>query len=492
MPKTLWIDVEDLFDFAAHHSRPTGIQRLAVEFYRVFDERLGKRNQVRFVRLNVEQNSFNIVPSWSVFELFDHASRDAFEKPVPLETPVVHQRSLLRRILRPARLLFPPSIRPKIVEIIRLQLAVLRAIAALIVQICKAILRRLIGDARDEPAHEAPRPETDRGSCEEFMTAVRPGDIVIAMGAYWPYQTYAEIIETNKARHGIEFAFLSYDIIPITCPEWCDPNLTRVFTDWVRSILPVTDHIFAISRYSASDLSKFAARSGTTLRSEPHVVTIGNGFTFVPSPDPVVRADLPEPGTYVLFVSTIEPRKNQSLLFRVWRRLLTDRDPSQVPTLVFAGRVGWQIADLMSQLRNTDCLNGKIAVLEGMSDHELRQLYDGCLFTIYPSLYEGWGLPVTESLAFGKPCLASNKTSLPEAGGQFARYFDPDNGNEAYEAIQALLDDRDGLRQWEQQIRRDFRPTSWADAATTMLTALGVDEPHVEATRNVTPQQTVA
>jgi glycosyltransferase involved in cell wall biosynthesis len=169
--------------------------------------------------------------------------------------------------------------------------------------------------------------------------------------------------------------------------------------------------------------------------------------------------------------------------------MMVDMAPSEVPTLVFAGRIVWQVADLMTQMENTNFLDRKIMLLPSLSDFELRELYRGCLFTVFPSFYEGWGLPVTESLAFGKPCVASNKTSIPEAGGKFARYFDPDNGNEAYDMIRGLISDRTGLAAWEADIRENFRPTSWNKGAETILVALGMDfsvDPGAPSAQHVT------
>ena len=74
-------------------------------------------------------------------------------------------------------------------------------------------------------------------------------------------------------------------------------------------------------------------------------------------------------------------------------------------------RVGWLVEDLMRQIVHADHLDGKLIVVEDPTDAELAALYQGCQFTVFPSLYEGWGLPVTESLAFGKPCLASSATA---------------------------------------------------------------------------------
>ena len=79
--------------------------------------------------------------------------------------------------------------------------------------------------------------------------------------------------------------------------------------------------------------------------------------------------------------------------------------------LVFAGRVGWMVADLMQQLRNAHYLDGKLVLFQDPTDGELTTLYQGAQFTLFPSFYEGWGLPVTESLAFGKPAIISNTCS---------------------------------------------------------------------------------
>ena len=99
-------------------------------------------------------------------------------------------------------------------------------------------------------------------------------------------------------------------------------------------------------------------------------------------------------------------------------------------------------------------------------------LYAGCLFTVYPSFFEGWGLPVTESLSFGKPCLISNRTSLPEAGGKLARCLDPDDLNAWYSAIRGLLEDRAELACWAARIRRDYRATAWSDSVDALLAGL--------------------
>ena len=193
----------------------------------------------------------------------------------------------------------------------------------------------------------------------------------------------------------------------------------------------------------------------------------------MPSPAPRTPR-LPPAGSYALIVSTIEARKNHLLLFRVWRRMLEEMPRDRVPTLVFAGRVGWLVDDLIRQIANTSNLDGKLMLIENPTDAELLALYEGCMFTMFPSFFEGWGLPVTESLALGKPCLTSDRTSLPEAGGTLARRFDPDNLHDAYRAIREVIDDPAALAQWEAQVRREFQPVSWSATADALLAGLNV------------------
>jgi glycosyltransferase involved in cell wall biosynthesis len=86
-------------------------------------------------------------------------------------------------------------------------------------------------------------------------------------------------------------------------------------------------------------------------------------------------------------------------------------------------------------------------------------LFRNCRFTVYPSTYEGWGMPVTESLAYGKVCITSNTSSLPEAGGEFADQVSPYNTQELLTAMLRYMDDK-VLAAREKQIAA-FRPASW-------------------------------
>jgi glycosyltransferase involved in cell wall biosynthesis len=176
----------------------------------------------------------------------------------------------------------------------------------------------------------------------------------------------------------------------------------------------------------------------------------------------------------VLLVSTIEVRKNHALVYQAWRRLLQRHGPAVVPKLVFAGSVGWMSGDLIAQLENDPSTRGHISIISGTSDGDLAWLYRHCLFTLYPSLYEGWGLPVAEGLAFGKACLASDTSAVPEIAGDMVDYHDPHDLVGYVSLLERLIFDPDYRAERERRVRERFRRTHWTDTVLQMTAAADV------------------
>ncbi|MDE2116240.1 MAG: hypothetical protein KGJ29_15415, partial [Hyphomicrobiales bacterium] len=113
----------------------------------------------------------------------------------------------------------------------------------------------------------------------------------------------------------------------------------------------------------------------------------------------------------------------------------------------------------------------------------LSYLYEHCLFTVYPSIVEGWGLPIGESLAHGKLCIASNTSSMPEVGGEFVQYLDPFNFTGAFDIVSRFINNPIEVREAEMRIKLGFRPRSWNEVVKTMGASIdAVTKPAVSAT----------
>jgi glycosyltransferase involved in cell wall biosynthesis len=450
----LFVDVEDLFIYARNTPRPSGIQRMCFEIYSALQQRYGAAGQVLFVRQAAGPQGFRTVPWDAVLATYEGLSRPVPPAAPPPEPPPPPLRHRFARHVSPGLRLALGLFRRDLIGTVRHGLRVLLELARLL---------RPRAPAIDDIAWTGG---------EDVASLAQPGDVLVVLGSPWSQTGYAARLAPMRARHGMRFALLVHDIIPVRRPEWCDAGLVRDFMAWFDAMLPLCDHIFANSRYTAGDVERFAEERHLAIPRPVTALPIGTSFTAFGPPAGTLRAGLPAAGGYVLFVSTIEARKNHMLMLRVWRRLLETMPPEQVPVLIFAGRVGWLVADLMRQLANCRYLDGHIRIVEDPSDVELIALYKGCLFTVFPSLFEGWGLPVSESLAMGKPCVVARATSLPESAGPLARYFDPENTADATAAIRAVLEDRPALAAWTAQVQAEFRPVPWDDTARTLMEAL--------------------
>jgi len=459
----LWVDVEDLFVYAQHVKRPSGIQRVAFELQRALVEILP--DSVQFVRHGKQSGSFVTVPFSRIEALFDDLStvlpetKDASEDASETETELLAQPiSLYRRLRRRGRTILPQPLRDPATRLWVRTAETAQAAGVLL----KAVFS--LETWRPQSTILPPVPEY-----REKTVATAAGDWLLVLGSPWSCPAYAARVSQFCARNDLRFALLVYDIIPIRRPEWVDRGLRSSFHEWFHTVVPLADMVLAISHATAEDVERYAAETSLRLPGRVQPIPLGTGFgTSVPAR----TRRLPARRSYALIVSTIEIRKNHLLLFRIWRELTEQMPLDEIPTLVFAGRVGWMVQDLMQMLKNTCWLNGKILLIDSPSDSELATLYEDCMFTIYPSFYEGWGLPVTESHAYGAPCISSNRTSLPEAGGDLALYFDPDHLVEAVRTVRQMIENPIALQAWRERVAREFKPVAWTESAQAIITQL--------------------
>jgi glycosyltransferase involved in cell wall biosynthesis len=157
---------------------------------------------------------------------------------------------------------------------------------------------------------------------------------------------------------------------------------------------------------------------------------------------------------YLLSVGTLEPRKNLRGLVAAYRALLQRH--SDLPLLAIAGAEGWLYGDLY-RLVQREGLAGRVRFLGRVADADLPALYSAAAAFVYPSLYEGFGLPPLEALACGTPVVCSNRSSLPEVVGDAALLVDPTDAGALAGALARLLAD--------EPLRRELRARGLARAA---------------------------
>ena len=445
---TLWIDVEDLFDYFRFNPHPSGIQRVALDIMRALEAEVPSR--LKLVRSGTTPDAFRVV-SWADLE----AVLAAEPEPEP-EAVIEDDRSLRARAQRQIER-WPPEIRDPLVRA--------RVLQGQVIENGRALLH-LVRPPPPRPIRALPQ-----GEAVTPTEGPAPGDLFVSLGAPWSVRG-AAARSAALHRRGVRTALLLHDLIPVRRPEWFPPARVERFRAWLHPSLAHTDTLLTLSRFTADDATAYATRHQLRLPSirvlPPGASTLKAGAT---APD---QRGLPVADSYVLFVSTLEARKNHALAVQVWQRLMQEvragtRDAASVPQLVFAGRIGTGVADVLQQLDNSRWLNGRIRLIREPDDAEIHALYRRCRFTLLPSLFEGWGLPLGESLAAGAPCLAASGTALPEAGGDLCQYFDPEDVADAHRVVAAMLDTPGAIAAARAAIASRYRPRGWGEAAAAIV-----------------------
>lgn len=297
-----------------------------------------------------------------------------------------------------------------------------------------------------------------------------PGDILVSAGLDWDYPYSREFYALAK-RQGLRIISCCYDLIPVLFPQYCVGDVARTFTEYFMALNWGSEAVLCISESTQRDYLQLCADLGAPLR-KTFVIPLGDNLPVAGTPvGDQVRETAQTP--FILFVSTIERRKNHEVLYRAYH-LLRQREPAlELPTLVFVGMPGWGIGDLMKDIELDPLVAGKIRQLHHVTDGELEFLYRETLFCVFPSLYEGWGLPVGEALSMGKAVIASGEASLREVGGDLVRYVRPWDAYAWADAIGEYVKRPELVHEAERRIKTKYSPRKWADTAAAVAKLAG-------------------
>jgi glycosyltransferase involved in cell wall biosynthesis len=289
-----------------------------------------------------------------------------------------------------------------------------------------------------------------------------PGDLIICTGARWVH-TEIEQIVLLKQNSGCCFALFWHDVIPLVFPEYFREFDVEQQRAYCNVAFPEADLVVFSSRSAEQDTRSYCTAHGIPLRATA-ICTLGANAAAV-APAERLPPGL-EPGHYALLVSTIEPRKGHRLIHEVWKDLLASGIPQRARfKLVFAGREGWMVDELMSDLRTTSEVTGSLQVITNADDALLTLLYRHAAFCLFPSRYEGFGLPVVEAFFHGKPVLASTGGAVPEVVRDFSPCLDPNDAPQWRRELQSWIEDPAARAPYEERIRTSFRHPTWDESA---------------------------
>jgi glycosyltransferase involved in cell wall biosynthesis len=251
-----------------------------------------------------------------------------------------------------------------------------------------------------------------------------------------------------------------HDVAFLVVPSCFPMRWRAVYRLGLRAAVRRADAIITPSNHTANDL---IARTSVE-PSRIHVIPLAGGvYELAADPESVMaRLDLPRP--YLLYVGTIEPRKNLVRLVQAYKRVAAQGVPH---ALVLAGPRGWRNEELLGEIALAG--PGRVVLTGALPPSDLDAVYRQAVAFVYPALYEGFGLPVLEALARGIPTICSTTSSLPEVAGESAFGVDPESVESIAGAIERVLHDPALAGRLAEAGRERARQFSWEKTARLTL-----------------------
>jgi len=254
-----------------------------------------------------------------------------------------------------------------------------------------------------------------------------------------------------------------YDMLPFVMPESFVFWHAVYQRSYFRYAVKKANRIITVSNNSKEDICRILKVE----ENKVYVIPLATDMSLNKYPAERTGKKWGVSGPYILYAGAIHPRKNVARLIRVFGRLISTKN---IPhTLVIAGSFRWK-SKQVKEAAERNSIRDKVIFTGQVSDEELAGLFRNCEIFVYPSLYEGFGLPVLEAMAMGVPVITSNVSSLPEVAGDAALLVDPWNDDEIYEAVWRILDKPDlaaelgkkalkraALFNWERTAREVFK-----------------------------------
>ena len=285
-----------------------------------------------------------------------------------------------------------------------------------------------------------------------LMTSRKKPDVFLTLTHYAPRVSPVPTI--------VSVMDLSY----LHFPETFKKNDLYQLTKWTKYSVKKAAKVITISQSSKDDIIKFYK----TAPEKVKVVHLGlKELSMDKAPTDLEKFGVT--GKFVLFVGTLQPRKNISRLIEAFSRL-----PQQLKEeyqLVVIGKKGWLYEDILNSPKKFNVEN-RVLFLDYVSDEDLPAFYKKAELFVLPSLYEGFGLPVLEAMRYGCPVATSNVSSLPEAGGDAAVYFDPESIEDIKKTIENVLNDANLRDKMREKGLSHYKKFTWDKAAKEVLVVI--------------------
>lgn len=286
--------------------------------------------------------------------------------------------------------------------------------------------------------------------CKVYMRVLNDYDVYVSV-----FSPISPIVYASKLK---TFAFV-HDLIPIKFPQFCNAKFAKKYKQWIEHLK--ADKIFVISESTKKDLLEFRK---DILSNSVEVVYLGADAKFKPIADEKIIAAVRKKygigdKKYILTVSELSERKNFVHLLKAFAKLIKDtKDDDIYLVLLGPKRAGFKAVD--EEIANLN-IKDKIIQTGFVADEDMPALYNGAEVFVYPSLYEGFGLPILEAMQCGCPVVCADNSSLPEVGGDAVLYIDGKDVAKTAEMLKKVCENKELRLQLSKKSVKQAESFSW-------------------------------
>jgi len=282
-----------------------------------------------------------------------------------------------------------------------------------------------------------------------------------------PYQRIA--LYKKLKNHKFKIYNFIYDLIPVLFPNLVKDNTRNSFDSFLNAVYNYSDFVFFDSISSQQDFLNLKKEKQITRAIQTKVVYLGSDFKkqLLTQTSSTPHNELLSK-KYILFVGTIEPRKQQPLVLQAFEELYKTNPELH---LVFIGSIGWQVEAFKHTLQNHPLKDKNLHHLTGVDDATLFKFYQNAFVVTYLSLYEGYGLPIAESLLHANITITSKNSSMPEVGKDAADYIS-DSKEELINLLSSYLHNDKLYATRKEYIKNNYEHPTWNEFCNNIFKEL--------------------
>jgi glycosyltransferase involved in cell wall biosynthesis len=460
-----------------------GIKKVEIKLL----ENFSRDPTIMFVNLS-SPGSPAYVPRAHVLELLANGSKGIAEKEQPHrhegQTTEIRKsrlsttKTILIRRVRASLSNSPRSLRIGVTIPLGLALFIYRGLKRIWHSITST-LRDFLDFVNRETINSHPTAETQPPETEGYVSVIplkapenlgvlaslSKDDTFFSAGILWT-RLDLSYLARRKRLNGFRVYSIVYDIIPLKFPHFGYAPHLEFYNKYFSDVIQLSDTVVTYSENNIKDIREYASKRLFLHDVDIKLVNLGfdDFLDFHSTYDPIEWLSGRQ---FIIYVSTIERRKNHEVLYRAYEIAIEAGIADKLPTLLLVGSPGWGVENLVNDISRDPTLvdsNGRrlIVFLGNTTQGNLNWLYKNAHFSVYPSLYEGWGMPVTESLMMGTHVLASDADALKESGLGLASHIPAKDARAWLEAIMSLS------VKPKINVPQTGDPASWSDMARTI------------------------